>query len=474
MFWSLVQSWVGRALAALVFMALARLLRPVDFGIAATAFLALNVLSLVTEFGFGDALVQRAELTPEDVNLPFFASVGGAVAFGALGAAASRLLASALGNPGLTRYLAGACALLPLMAVAGFQEALYRRALRFRELAMRTFLGVLAGGAVGIAAALAGLGPWAVIGQFAAQTLTSIACLWRSADWVPSRRVAPGSFRAIAGFGVNLLGVRLVDFATLRSVDLLVLTKFGPIALGLFAVSSRLYQLLMQVFQTSISSVGLSVLSRLAEDRARLRRLLVRSCSISATVGTPVFLALAALAPEVNRLMFGPRWVDAERVMRPLLLIGGLHCIQFTLGAFLTAVGRPQLLFRLMVVKAALVLVPLLAIHAGTLERLAIIYACALAGELPFILLVTCRVLAMDVRALGRPVAMPLAAAVLAFAATQAARAALPLPPGLLARTALLGACFAASDLALIALAPDVVVANARFGWRALRSGDGG
>jgi O-antigen/teichoic acid export membrane protein len=469
LFWSLTQSWLGRALAATVFVALARLLAPADFGVASSAFLVLSLLSLVTEFGFGDALVNRADLTPDDINLPFYVSVAGAILLGLVSALLAHPISRALGVPALAPYLIGACALLPLMAVAGFQEALYRRALRFRELAMRTICGVALGGVVGVGCALAGLGPWAIIAQFGTQTVVSIFWLWRATEWTPSLTVNADSFRAIAGFGANLMGMRVVDFITLRSVDLIILKLYGPAALGLFSVSARLYQLLMQLFQTSISSVGLSVLSRIADDKARLRRLFIRSSSLSAMVGTPVFIALAALAPEVNRVMFGTKWAGADEIMRPLLLIGSLHCVQFTMGAYLTAVGRPAVLFRLMVLKAAIVLPPLLLFRLHGVAAVATLYACALACELPFILHATLSALGAQARDLLWPAGLPIAASLIAYAAVGMVRGRFLVGGDMIVHICVFSLCFALVYCLVLAISPKVTTANIHFLRGALR-----
>lgn len=468
--WSLLQNWGGRAMASVVFIVLARLLRPAEFGIASSAFLVMSFLALVAELGFGDAIVQRRELEPADLNLPFFVSLGGASLLAIVVALLARPLSELLGVARLAPYLAGAAALSPLIVLSGFQEALYRRALRFRDLALRTLAGIVIGGVVGVGVALAGLGSWAVIAQFGAQTLVGIVWLWSRSEWYPRLHFNVGSFRSLAQFGGSVVGMRVVDFVTLRSVDLIILTVHGAAALGLFSVSSRLYQLLMQLFQASISSVGLSVLSKVAHDRERLARLFERSSSISAMIGTPVFFALAALAPEVNRIMFGPKWAGAEAVMRPLLLVGGLHCVQFTMGAYLTAVGRPQTLLRLMLLKAVLVLPPLLLFRGGSVAAVATIYACALAIELPFILHATLRSLAMNGRRLLRPVGVPFLASGMAFALVVLFRDFGGVRAGIYGNAALLAAIFALTYVSsMLLLAPAVVRENINFGWQTFR-----
>ena len=59
LFWSLAQNWGGRALSFVLFLVLARLLNPADFGLAALVAFILLLLSSIAEFGFGDALISN-------------------------------------------------------------------------------------------------------------------------------------------------------------------------------------------------------------------------------------------------------------------------------------------------------------------------------------------------------------------------------------------------------------------------------
>ena len=415
--------------------------------------------------------MQRPDLKAADVNLPFYASIACSVVFSIAGAVASGRIADAMGVPNLAPYLIAALAICPFLTLSGFQEAMYRRNLQFRPLAVRTLVGIAAGGIVGVGMAFAGLGTWSLIGQFAVQTLISVAWLWLRPVWTPTTTIVPESGRQLGRFGANIIAFRLLDFVTTRSVDFLILLVYGPNALGLFAVSSRLYQLLLQLLQASVSSVGLAMLSKVADDHDKLRRLFLRSTSLCAVFGTPVFFGLAALAPEVNRIMFGVHWAGAEAVMTPLLLIGGIYCIQFIFGSYLTAVGRPHLIFVLVAFKAAVVLPPLYFIHLPTVAATATLYAVALLLETPLAVYVTLKALALPWASIVRPVVVPILAASFAFAVTVAARDLLPsfLPFGILTIIEF-GVIFALCYLvAIVVTARQVALDNVAFLRGALR-----
>ncbi|KAB0679814.1 oligosaccharide flippase family protein [Aureimonas leprariae] len=415
--WSLVQNWGGRAVAMLVFLVLGRLLSPGEFGLAASAILVFSVVSLVSELGFGDAVIQNKKLEPEDANAPFFLALGLSALLSLVAALLADRIAALMGNPQLAPLLMVTCAAVPFAVATGFQEAMLKRALEFRRLALRTLACGVAAGFVGIGMAFAGFGGWALVGQFVAQILLGFVWLWARPVWRPNLRINLVALRTIGTFGSNLIASRLVDFAAQRTVDFLIVTQLGTASYGVFALSNRLYQFLMQLFQNSVSSVGLTVLSEVSDDRDRIRRLFVRTTSISAMLGAPPFFLLAGLAPELRELAFGPRWTGAEAVMTPLLLVGGVHSILFGAGSYLNAAGRPDLLLRLMLLKAGLVLLPILLIRPAQPDTLAVVYAAGLIAEAPFTIHATLRTLSLPWMALARPVGGPMLAGVAAFAA---------------------------------------------------------
>lgn len=452
LFWSTLQYWGGRLVGLLVFVILARLLSPEDFGLAASAFLVMTLLNMVAEFGCSDALVQRKILDDEDINLPFFISMAASITLATLIIIFAPVIVHWMGAPRLTPYLRATALICPFMTLLAFQEFVYRRAVMFRQLAMRTITATITGGIVGIGMALTGWGTWSLIAQFAAQTLVGIVWLWRKPIWKPSLVLRPKSAVEISGFGSKVLGMFLVDFATQKSVDLIILRIYGAAALGLFTVSSRLYMLLLQLLQTSINNVGLTMLAKIVHDPDRLRRLYLRSTSICATFGTPIFFCLAALAPEVNHIMFGAKWVGAEQVMVPLLLIGGIHCTQFINAPYLTVVGRPQVLLALTIIKAVLVLPPLYLIPMPGVAATATLYALCLLMVTPLDFIATFRALSVKWSDVSRDIGLPILASCVAFAASEGARMGIPgLPTNAFLSAIILGCCFVLTYVAVLA-----------------------
>lgn len=423
LFWSLLQNVVGRLMSVLLFILIARFVTPDEFGFASTAIVVVSFLALIADFGMGDALVQRPQLRAGDPDLALYVSLAGSVILAGLLIAAALPIARIMKAEALAPYLQYAALFCPILVLISFQEALYRRAELFRALALRTVFGIFASGVVGLTLALNGWGAWALLGQFSTQVVLSALWLWSRSTWRPSRAPDPAVLRQLLRFGGSLVLLRAIDFVAMRSIDFVILSRHGAASLGLFAVSMRIDQTLTQLVQVSVSAVALSFLSRIASDPQRLARSFLRTVSLCATFGTPVFLGVAALSPDLVRLALGSRWMGADEIVRPLLIVGGVQCIQFICGSYLIAMGRPGTLLGLIVAKTLIVVLGLVIVENSDLQETVITYSLLLLCEAPITFGVMVHRLSLRWSDLASAIIAPCGASILAFVVAEIVRA---------------------------------------------------
>jgi len=154
--WSAVQGWGTALIGMLTFLILARILDPNDFGLLALAFAYIALLEIVLRGGFGQAIIQRREVTAAHLDTAFWLNVVVGAAMAVTAVATAGTTAKAFGQPllaGIIRWLAVTLLIGPLAAT---HLAILRRALDFKRLAVATLLATAAGGAVGVGEALAG------------------------------------------------------------------------------------------------------------------------------------------------------------------------------------------------------------------------------------------------------------------------------------------------------------------------------
>lgn len=74
-FWSAVERYSGTIMSLIVSMILARLLRPEDYGIVAIVLVIIGFLNIFSSMGIGPAIIQRDDLSKDDIDNLFTMSI---------------------------------------------------------------------------------------------------------------------------------------------------------------------------------------------------------------------------------------------------------------------------------------------------------------------------------------------------------------------------------------------------------------
>jgi O-antigen/teichoic acid export membrane protein len=340
-FWSITQQ-VGRQLAAYgIFLLLGALLRPGDFGVVALASTAIALMSIFADLGVGAALVQRRDLTGDQVNAVFALNVAASTALAALAAALSWPLASAFRTPVLQPVLLALAPGILLNGLGLTQMALAQRALRFRDLALRDLVGTLSGGVVGVVMALRGLGVWSLVAQTLVTALVSTALLWRLSPWRPSLR-APvrAALAELWPYSSGILSFSILKFFTQNSDTMLVGWLMGPVLLGYYNFASKVTITPVSLLVGAVGSYLFASFSRLQGDRDSLRRSYLRYSEVLLTAALPALTALACLGPSLLPLALGERWKPIGPLVPLFCGAAAVLVLISPVGSVLKAVGR--------------------------------------------------------------------------------------------------------------------------------------
>jgi O-antigen/teichoic acid export membrane protein len=350
--WTAVDNWGRQFLGLVVFVVLANLLGPKDFGLVALATVFIAFAQVFVDQGLGDALIQRRQLTRAHIDTAFWVAMvtGGALA--AAGMVLAIPIASLFNNPQLQPILQVLSLTFVLTALASVQMALLRRELAFRSLALRGLVAIGGGGLVGILMAFNGYGAWALVGQQLSQSTLSVLALWRVSPWRPGRRVSREHFRELFGFGANVVGSDLLSWVSRYTDNLLIGIFQGEVALGIYGVAYRILDAISSLLVGIARKVAFPGLSRLQHDPERMKRAYIRVSRVAGAMILPGFIGLALVAPELITVVFGAKWTESGPVAAILFLIGPVLALQTFSGSLLQAAGHPEVVFRFRLVTA--------------------------------------------------------------------------------------------------------------------------
>ena len=340
-FWTAASNWGNELTRLLLFMVLARLLTPEQFGLVALALVFIMLTQVVAEQGMADALVQRRRLDPEHLDSAFWMSVAVGLVLAALLAGLAVPIALLLGQADLAPVLAALAVAMPIGSLSLVQRAVLMRRMAFRSLALRTLISIAVGAACALAAALLGFGVWSLVVQHTVTPLVGMLVLWRVSDWRPRLRFSYAHFRDLFAFGVNVVGSRLLLTFSRRSDELFIGGFLGAASLGIYTVAYRMVRLLIQLTSSLVDQVAFPLYSRLQDEPTRRARAYYKTTSFAALLAFPAFTATLVMAPEFLTVLFGPQWEASVPIVQILSVLGVIQLLSQLNATLLRAAGKP-------------------------------------------------------------------------------------------------------------------------------------
>ena len=350
--WSILTQLGTQAVTLVVWSVLGWNLAPAEIGLVAFAQLLIAFLMIFLEQGFSDALVRRRELARVDENTIFWTSLSTGLLLAGLVNLIAAPLAAYQGEPRLEAMLRALSLSFPLMAFRVVPEALLVRAMRMRDLTVRTLAATVLSGVAGCLLALRGFGAWSLVAQTLVHLSAGTLLLWWRSGWRPGWSWDSARFWELFRFGAHITGGNVFAYYNRRFDQWMVNAFLGKAALGIYQMAQRWVDLPFALVSQSSSQVALAAFSRVQADRARLARGWVRASSLLMTLGAPLSALLAAAAPELLLVLVGPNWTSVAPVMSVLaagILFQPLNALSSR--AFIAA-GRPQFLLIINVVLA--------------------------------------------------------------------------------------------------------------------------
>lgn len=338
----------SQLLTLATYLALARLLTPVDFGHFTAGSVVVSVGAVLGESGIEAALIHRRQQLEQAANSAFLGTLAGGVALTLLALAAAPLIALFFHSheTGVVAAVLSAWMLLRLIALV--PDALLMRRFSFARRLVIDPLSSIFFAAGAIPAAAAGLGVWSlVIGTYAAAVFMAIAA-WVFAGWRPRPRLARlDVWRELARFGRPVVAGNLIRHAV-QEIPVLALGRArGPGVLGQFNYATRVASQPLGAVVNVGGYVLLPAFARLSAHDDRFRAAVRTALRWLCVLAFPAGMLLVPFGSPAVVLVFGEQWREAGHAAMAL----GVYCAATSLDSIASeawkANGRTDMLPRM-------------------------------------------------------------------------------------------------------------------------------
>ena len=344
-FWNILNQG-GRTIIGLILtVILTRLLDPRDYGLLALTTVAVGFSAIFIDFGFKKALIQADEVSDTDYSTIFWFNL----LIGTVCTLIIFLLAPFIANyyeepllTNLIRCVSVNCILVSLTLV---QIARYTRDMNFALQTKVSLIGMVGGGAVGVAMAYTGFGVWSLVAQLLVTQLLQVVLYFYLLRWFPARTFSRDSIRRYQKFGASIFGLGVLSTIA-AELDYLVIGRIAPISeLGFYQKGRSLNRLPSSLSSSVILTALFPTLSKLKNDEPAFRRMFRDTDEVIALVIVPVFALLYVVSEPLITVLFSTRWLESADYFRLLCISGFLYPLSALRVNTVVAKGKPQWLF---------------------------------------------------------------------------------------------------------------------------------
>ena len=352
---NMVAEFVVQALRVGGMVVLARALSPNDFGLFKILVVVSTFAMLVNDAGIPAALIQRRDLTPAHHVTAWWMSIGLALLTTGLLYGGAPALAQFMKMPELTQGLRLLCIPFFLEGAAITANARLRRDLRFGALAAADVLAECAFLAVALVLLWYRMPTWSLAGGLAARFGVHATTILFAAGKIPIGLPTAGAARDLGQFATKVLGGRTVD-ALSSNVDFLLIGRLlGSSALGFYSMAWDLLRFIPdRIFQIA-GRVTLPTFCHLQDDTDQLAKAYLNFSGYLSRIILPIVGCAAIAAPELIKIIYGPKWIPAAMPMQllacGLLLVG----LRLAIGSVYYAKNHPEFDFYVHAVRLVLV-----------------------------------------------------------------------------------------------------------------------
>jgi O-antigen/teichoic acid export membrane protein len=341
--WSFAGELASRAIQPLVFILLARLLTPDDYGVMAAAVMIISFTQIFWEAGISKALIQKQEVSDEVATTGFWINVVTAVVISFSLLALSSMIANFLFQDArVSRVLQVMTLHIILGALASIPTALMQKEMKFNQLFWVKIATVALPAFFSLPMAIYGFSYWAlVVGTLAGQLAQVIVLFWIS-SWRPKFSFNQDIARQLSRFGlwVGLSGVLGWFFLWVDS--LFIGSYMGTHTLGIYRTGNQFVTMIFGIMFSPLLPVLYSRLSRAQDNREWMRNSFMRIFRIMTFVAIPIGFILFAVATPVSGIVFGDKWMGIDLVVGTMALTHGFAWIVGANGEVYRAMGKPS------------------------------------------------------------------------------------------------------------------------------------
>ncbi|MFT2007797.1 lipopolysaccharide biosynthesis protein [Pontibacter sp. 13R65] len=313
--------------------AMARLLEPEAFGLVAISGVVLRFGSYFANLGLNKAIVQKEDLSEENIRAAFTSTLLLGLLFTALTWLLAPFSVIIFDNPDVAPIVRVMSLAFFINGVSATSVSLLERNMQFKVISiMETISYVISYLGLGVVLAYLDFGVWSLVYASLAQ-----AALVAVGSYAVTRHNVLmlfqwESYKPLFSYGSKMSVISFLEFLATNLDTILIGRALGSHRLGLYNRAFMLVNLPMYMLTRTLTKVVFPSFSKLQSDVQKLGKIYLSSITLLAAMVIPVCLGILVAAPEIVYILLGSQWSASVPVLQVLCLAIPLSFITMFAG----------------------------------------------------------------------------------------------------------------------------------------------
>ena len=297
LYWNTLLKIPGQIVSFGISIFVARILVPNDFGIMGIAMMLIGYTNLFTDFGFGEAIIQKRIENKRTLNSIFTMNLAVSLLLAALFFLSSGYIAGFFKSPECKNVIKVLSAVFVVTSFSAVPSAMLRRDMNFRTLSLISLTSSLLMSFITLLLAFNSLGYWALVFGQLIPSLLMTAVLCYKARWVPAVAYDHSAMKSLFNFGIWNFTKSQLGFIAQHTDKFIIGRWFGTTSLGFYDKAMNLATMPANSFAMNINSVMFSSFSTNKKDKYLLQTHFKKGLSLISFINFPLYIGLIVIAP---------------------------------------------------------------------------------------------------------------------------------------------------------------------------------
>jgi len=314
--------FIARKIAGLVIsIILARLIAPEEYGAIALTLVFVTFSDIFILNGFNVALIRKEKASEIDYSTVMTMSLSFTIVLYVILFFAAPFFATFYNIPKLCLILRIITILLFFGAVASVIRSKGTRELKFKKMAVSSFISNITAGLIAIVLAYLEWGVWALVAQLLIANFLDMVVMMILFRWRFSLHFSPQIAKSMLKFTTGVIGTSFLDFFGNNVCNLIIGKSYSTKDLGYLNRSNIFPETVgLNVFN-SINSVLLPTLTSKQNDDIEMKRVVRKVLSFTEYLILPMMLGLIGVANTLIPVLLTDKWARCI----PLMYFGCIY-----------------------------------------------------------------------------------------------------------------------------------------------------